>query len=40
MKNINKETYRNIFAEMGIAQESIETRLEEIIITFLYGFEE
>ena len=40
MKNINKETYRNIFAEMGIAQESIETRLEEIIGTFFYGSEE
>ncbi|MBO5282737.1 MAG: xylanase [Lachnospiraceae bacterium] len=40
MCEIQKRNYRNVFAEIGIAQEEIDRKLKEIVQTFFYGSEE
>lgn len=40
MCEIQKKNYRNVFAEIGIAQEEIDRKLKEIVQTFFYGSEE
>ena len=37
---MKKENYRNVFAEVGISQEDVEKRLQEIVHTFFYDPEE
>lgn len=40
MTDLSNKTYRNMFAEIGISQEEIDRKLEEIVQTFFYGSEE
>ena len=37
MADIAKKEYRNVFAELGIHQAEVETRLQEIIRFYFYG---
>lgn len=37
---ITKESYRNVFREIGIPQDQIEARLQEVFHTFFYGGED
>ena len=40
MADFSGKVYRNVFAEIGVSQEEIDRKLEEIIQTFFYGSEE
>ncbi len=40
MADFSGKVYRNMFAEIGVSQEEIDRKLEEIIQTFFYGSEE
>ena len=40
MADIAKKEYRNVFAELGIHQAEVETRLQEIIRFYFYGEEQ
>ena len=40
MADIAKKEYRNVFAELGIHQDEVETRLQEIIRFYFYGEEQ
>ena len=40
MADFSGKVYRNVFAEIGVSQEEIDRKLEEIVQTFFYGSEE
>lgn len=40
MNSFEKKQYRNLFSEIGISEEAIKERLDEIFWTFFYGSEE